>query len=385
MALMEAQFTEDGINELRSKIGTELALPLIYNDTATKARIRVFVDGIGDVNPLFRDDKYAKNTRYGQVVAPHSWIYSIATGAGFTSLRGVHGFHSADDLEFYKPILVGDTLTPKFILGNVEEKKGKFAGRMIMEYHEKTYHNQRNELVAKGTALVIRTERSSARKEKKYSELTLPHPWTDEEIRKIEDEEMGEEIRGGNTRYWEDVEIHDNLPPLVIGPLGMTDEIAFCMAVGGPFRAHGSMLRLYKKSPAWGFRNPETRALESLAAVHFNKDAAHDAGLPYPYEVGVQRNCWFIQFLTDWMGDDGWLKRCYTEYRRFIYMSDVVRFRGEVTSKYVDEAGEHCVDIEATVLNQRSENTTVARATVILPSREAQMFPVAKRLSNEKE
>jgi acyl dehydratase len=382
MGLSDGKFTEEGISELRSKIGTELALPLIFNDSATKARIRAFVDGIGDVNPLFRDENYAKNTRYGRIVAPPSWIYSVATGAAFTSLRGVHGFHSADDLEFYRPILVGDTLTPRAILRDVKEKVGKFAGRMIMEYHEKTYHNQRKELVAKGTALVIRTERSSAREKKKYSALTLPHPWTEEELKAIEDEALNEQIRGGNIRFWEDVEIHENLSPLVVGPLGLTDEIAFCMGVGGPLKAHGAMLRLYRKSPAWGFRDSETHALESIAAVHFNKNAAREAGLPYPYEVGVQRNCWFIQFLTDWMGDDGWLKRCYAEYRNFIYLSDAVWFRGEVTGKYIDNAGEHCVDIEATALNQRSQNTTVARATIILPSREAQTFPVAKRLSN---
>jgi len=382
MALSDGKFTEEGINELRSKIGTELPLPLIFNDTATKARIRAFVDGIGDVNPLFRDESYAKNTRYGRIVAPPSWIYSVATGAAFTSLRGVHGFHSADDLEFYRPILVGDTLTPRAILRDVKEKVGKFAGRMIMEYHEKTYHNQRKELVAKGTALVIRTERSSAREKKKYSAVTLPHPWTEEELKALEDEALNEQIRGGNIRFWEDVKIHENLSPLVVGPLGLTDEIAFCMGVGGPLKAHGAMLRLYRKSPAWGFRDSETHALESLAAVHFNKNAARDAGLPYPYEVGVQRNCWFIQFLTDWMGDEGWLKRCYAEYRNFIYLSDAVWFRGEVTGKYIDNAGEHCVDIEATALNQRSQNTTVARATIILPSREAQTFPVAKRLSN---
>ncbi|MFC1820873.1 hypothetical protein ACFLZG_07320 [Thermodesulfobacteriota bacterium] len=122
--------------------------------------------------------------------------------------------------------------------------------------------------------------------------------------------------------------------------------------------------------------------MESVASVHWNKQAAKSAGLAYPYEIGIQRNCWIIQLLTNWMGDEGWLKRCYVEYRKFIFLSDVVWIRGKITRKYVDEDNEHCVDIKLTAFNQREEDTITGNATVILPSREKQYFPVTKRLEN---
>jgi hypothetical protein len=121
-------------------------------------------------------------------------------------------------------------------------------------------------------------------------------------------------------------------------------------------------------------------ALEPIASVHWLKNAANMAGLPYPYAVGMQINAWLIQFFTNWVGDEGWLKRCYAEYRSFLYMSDIVRFTGKVTKKYKDDNGEYCVDIETSNLNQRGENVITAHATVILPSRELDTTPVKKRL-----
>jgi hypothetical protein len=89
-----------------------------------------------------------------------------------------------------------------------------------------------------------------------------------------------------------------------------------------------------------------------------------------------------INLLTNWIGDDGWLKKCYCEYRHFVYLSDVVSLYGKVVNKYVDENSEYCVDIETGGLNQRGENVMPGKSTVILPSREANTWPVAKRLAS---
>jgi hypothetical protein len=88
--------------------------------------------------------------------------------------------------------------------------------------------------------------------------------------------------------------------------------------------------------------------------------------------------------LTNWMGDEGWLKSNYAEYRRFVYFSDVVWFSGKVTKKYVDDNGEHCIDIETHGTNQRGEDTVPGKSTVILPSRAAGTWPVEKRLPSKK-
>ena len=117
-----------------------------------------------------------------------------------------------------------------------------------------------------------------------------------------------------------------------------------------------------------------------MASVHWFKYPANKAGLPYPYAVGMQINSWFIQFLTNWIGDEGWLKRCYAEYRGFLYISEAVWFKGQVTDKRIDENGEYCVDIETSGTNQRGNNIIPGKASVILPSRDAKTWPVKIRL-----
>ncbi len=166
----------------------------------------------------------------------------------------------------------------------------------------------------------------------------------------------------------------------------MTDMISFCSSGAAPtlrLQAHGAALRQYRQHPAWSFRDPGTFALEPIFAVHFNKQAANAMGLPFPYNIGVQTHCWGIHFLTNWMGDDGWLKRSQTRYLKFIYHSDVVRIVGSVTNKYIDDEGDYCVDIDWLAVNQRNEQVLSGMATIALPSRNNNLWPVSKRLRSE--
>jgi len=383
--MAESEFTPELIEEMKSKRGLKLrAENHLFNEEATKGAIRRFVDGIGDPNPLFRDEVYGNRTKYGSIIAPPSWVFSVLAGIQF-GWRGLAGFHSASEMEFHKPIRLNDKIRPEETFLDFEgPKESEFAGRMIFDYFEDKYFNQREELVSKVIRLVIRTERKAARKKGKYKKLTLPHPWTEKELKSIEEEVLSEEIRGENPRFWEDVKEGEELKPVVKGPLGLTDIVAMCVAGLAPAKltAHGVSLREYRKKPAWAFRDTDTFALEPIYAVHYNRQAANAMGLPYSYDVGTQRHCWQIHLLTNWMGDEGWLMRSKAEYRKFVYLSDVVRISGRVTSKYLNETGEHCVDIETHALNQRGEDVMPGTATVALPSKNEprEKWPVAIRL-----
>ncbi|MBW1998441.1 MAG: MaoC family dehydratase N-terminal domain-containing protein [Deltaproteobacteria bacterium] len=383
--MTEGEFTPELIKEMEEKRGLKLRVEgHLFNEEATRGAIRRFVDGIGDGNPLWRDEEYSGKTRYGSIIAPPSWVFSVLAGIQF-GWRGLAGFHSASEMEFYIPIRVGDKIRPEETFLDFEgPKPSQFAGRMVFDYFEDKYLNQGRELVAKVIRLVIRTERKEAKKKGKYKKIQLPHPWTEKELQAIEEEILSEEIRGAVPRYWEDVSVGDELRPVIKGPLGLTDIVAMCVAGLAPARlmAHGVALREYRKKPAWAFRDPNTFALEPIYAVHYNKEAANAMGLPFPYDVGTQRHCWQIHLLTNWMGDEGWLKKSRAEYRRFVYLSDMVRVTGKVVKKYVDEEGEHCVDIETHAMNQREEDTMPGTATVALPARRSpeETWPVAKRL-----
>lgn len=375
-----ASVTEEGLAKLQSLIGTKLRISQQFNGLASKEAIRNFANGVGDPNPLWRDEEYARRSSYGCIVAPPSWLYSVFPTWVSVGLPGVHGFHSGNDWEFYRPVLVGDTITPECIFCGYKEKQSRFSGRLIMVREEARYYNQRGELVATAKTWNARAERRAARERGKYSHIKLPHPWTEEELKRIEEEVLSEEIRGSTPRYWEDVQVGEELHPVIKGPFGLTDMIAYCVgAQPVQLLAHGLSLRLYQRHPAWAFRDPNSCALEPIYGVHYNKAAANAAGLPYPYDVGTQRQCWLIHLLTNWMGDDGWLKRNYAEYRQFVFFSDVVRLGGRVTKKYIDENGEGCVDIETWAVNQRGDNTMPGHSAVLLPSRERDSWPLRQR------
>lgn len=385
--MTEATFTPELIEEMKSKRGLKLRVGNHgFNEEATRGAIKRFCDGIGDANPLFRDISYAEKTAYGAIIAPPSWVFSVLAGIQF-GWRGIAGFHSASDMEFYIPIRHNDVITPAETFVDFEgPKESKFAGRLISDFFEDTYTNQNGEMAAKVIRLVIRTERAAARKKGKYHKIELPHPWTEVELEDIEDQVLAEEIRGSETRYWEDVNVGDPLQPVVKGPLGLTDIVAMCVAGLAPARlmAHGVALREYKKKPAWAFRDPNTNALEPIYAVHYNHEAAKAMGLPFAYDVGTQRHTWQIQLLTNWMGDDGWLKKCKAEYRKFVYLSDVLWITGEVTDKFVDDDGEHCVTIETHAKNQRDEDAMPGSAVVALPSKtkDKDQWPVSTRMKS---
>ena len=386
-ATAQPKTIEDGIisdqalADFKRRVGSQLRIRNIFNEEATKDAIRKFADGIGDGNPLWRDTSYAAQSDYGSIIAPPSWLNSVFPTWVLQGLPGVHAIHISTRWDFHRPVYLDDRITPQCFFTGFDIKSNSFAGRSVIERQEARYFNQEGELVAVAHPVGFRSQRTSIRKNGKYLDLELPHPWTEEELLEIEEMVLSEEIRGANQRYWEDVEPGEALTPVVKGPLGMTDALAFCIgAAPVQIKAHGLALREYRKHPAWCFRDPETCALEPVYGVHYNRAAANACGLPYPYDAAVQRNCWQIHLLTNWMGDHGWLQSCYAEYRKFVYFSDVVRLTGKVVKKYINGEGECCVDIETRAENQRGEDVMPGTARVLLPSRENGYRPLERRL-----
>jgi len=384
--LHENALTDATLTDWEKRIGLELRVGNVFNQTVSYEAIRNFSNGVGDANPLYRDPEYAQKSMYEALVASPSWTASVFPHWVLQGLPGIHADHSASDWEFLKPIYVSDKIYPKCYFVGYDVKPSKFANRTAFEYQRFEYWNQRGELVSRGYNLLVRYERQTAKKRSeegkgKYDYIKIPHPWTEEELEKVDEDILNEDIRGAKIRYWEDVQIGDELTPVVKGPFGMTDIVAYCVgAAPVQLAAHGVQLRLYKQHPAWGFRDPVDKAWEPVYGVHYLNSAAKGVGALYAYDVGIQRHCWLVNLLTNWVGDAGWLKSCNAQYRRFVYHSDAVRFHGKVTRKYIDENGEYCVDIMTDGINQRGENTIPGHSTVILPSREKGTWPVKERL-----
>lgn len=386
--MMDSRITPEMIENMRSKLGTKLRIDdSVHNEYATRMAILKFAEGIGDSNPLWSNSEYANESRFGCIVAPPSFIWACFAQVQF-GWRGLGGFHAGCDVEFLKPILMGDKIAAECVFESFDgPKDSSFAEETIIDHYTNKYWNQSGDLVANYHWWVVHFARGKAREKAEHHKIELPHPWKDEELKQIEQEILSEEIRGSEPRYWEDVEIGDELKPVVKGPLGVTDEVAYIVGGGVPvprIQAHGVALRSYRKHPAWAFKDPNTSALEPIFAVHYNKMAANAMGLPQAYDVGIQRHCWGIHLVTNWMGDHAWLKRSYTEYRKFVYLSDVVWIKGKITKKYIDEDGDHCVYIERSAINQREENVMPGYAIVSLPSKQNGFSPLDKRIIRER-
>ena len=344
---------------------------IYFNRQSSKDGIRHFVDGMGDLNPLFRDEEYAKKTKYKSIIAPGSYLYTIQwTSPGFGG-AGIHGWYSGGEWEWYRPIFAGDEFIVVSALRELEEKHGRMGkGRTWIDYGEPMYINQRGEIVGKERGWGVMAERTTSGSAGKYRD-TPETIYTREDWIKILDMYDDEEIRGAETRYWEDVQVGDKIGPMVKGPLSVRDEVAWLMGAGSPyFRAHKIEYQYESRHPKALEYVEETGDADVPELVHILDQFARTIGVERAYDYGSQRMSWLCNFFTNWIGDDGFLWKMSGDERVFNQMGDITTFEGKVTKKYMEE-GHCCVDIEAWAKNQRDEwSMPPQTSTVILPSRE---------------
>jgi hypothetical protein len=97
---------------------------------------------------------------------------------------------------------------------------------------------------------------------------------------------------------------------------------------------------------------------------------ARDVGMPGGYDVGPQRISWMGQLMTNWMGDDGFLRKLSVSVRRPNIFGDVSWCKANIVDKRMED-GACLVDLELSVENQLGEITAKGTAVVELPSRVA--------------
>ena len=65
----EGRITDEAVAAARRMIGMQLRPEGPYLQDATQDTIRNFCNGIGDLNPLYRDAEYARNSRFGGIIS----------------------------------------------------------------------------------------------------------------------------------------------------------------------------------------------------------------------------------------------------------------------------------------------------------------------------
>ena len=137
--------------------------------------------------------------------------------------------------------------------------------------------------------------------------------------------------------YWEDIDVGQEVPPFI----RMTDHMNWTRHMA----AYGEFI-----------------------AMFMDDEAGRANGLPGAQGPGLMRTTYLHGMLHEWIGDEGFIKRLSAQFRGSNLRGDILTCNARVTGKRV-EGGEHLVDLELSIDNQKNENVNPGEATVILPSR----------------
>jgi acyl dehydratase len=132
-------------DEPKKFIGTE-SEPVTHD--VERGAIRLFAQAIGDPNPLFNDEKQARKTRFGGMIAPPTYVRLLMPGEmprmeiPKMPKRLLDG---GSEWEFFEPIRPGDRITVIARLADLRETEGRM-GTMVVRVIEVRYVNQFDEV-----------------------------------------------------------------------------------------------------------------------------------------------------------------------------------------------------------------------------------------------
>jgi len=367
--------TDAALDELRQRIGQPIENtiePWCYE--ATRDNIRHYAHGIGDDNPLWCDPEYARRSPYGDVIALPSFLLSCSRiASGYVGgLPGIHAMWAGANFEWHKVVRRNTAIATRASLKDLVEHQTRFAGRSIQQiYHVDFFEEATGDLLASCDSWCFRTDRDVARESgTKYSEVMTREPrvYSQEELDRVYRLYDAEDIRGDRPRYWEDVKAGDTLPTMAKGPMTVTGFICYAQGWGGLYiRANKLAYKMQRRHPGTGIRN-RFGIPDCPERVHWEPEFARKVGVPGAYDYGPERFSWMTHAVTNWMGDDAFLRSMKCEVRRHNPEGDLLFIEGRVTRTF-EENGRKCAELALTARNQDDALSATAQAVVELPSR----------------
>ncbi|MDR7167314.1 acyl dehydratase [Nocardia kruczakiae] len=380
--------TDSAFERSRARIGIPERPLTPHNHEVATDNVRHFAYAYGDSNPLWCDPEYGKNTRWGGLIAPPNFMYTMGENAAppltpeqkaalkGDPFAGLGSYQAVMEFEYYKPLRLGDRCQVIRAQVGVQEKPSRFGNRTAHVTNDFLFANGDGDIVTIQRGTWINAERHTSRANaKKVDPIDFTEPYTDEQLAEIDAAYDAETIRGAETRYFEDVAIGDEIQPRVKGPLTMTDVVVWHVGWGmqlTPPGAFGISRKIRRKIP--GLYPPNSRNIpDTVQRLHWESERAAELGIPMNYDYGAMRETWLTHAITDWMGDDAWLWKLSCQHRKFNYMGDTTWVTGTVVDKreVTDEQGaRHEVHLQLACTNQRGEVNTPGTAVVLLPTRD---------------
>jgi acyl dehydratase len=145
--------------ELKAWIGREAHYPA--REELGRASIRYFALALGDDNPLYVDDAYARKAGYPSVIAPPTLIcescqyaHRAPNADGYIG----HEWHlpvpsarlirAGNDYEFMRPVLPTDRISVTWTLESIVEKPSSRGGTQLFVSSVARYRDAQGEVVA---------------------------------------------------------------------------------------------------------------------------------------------------------------------------------------------------------------------------------------------
>jgi acyl dehydratase len=153
-------------SELKARVGEER----VYRSPTElgHAAIRYFALAIGDDNPLYLDDAYAKRHGHPSVIAPptlvcetNQFVPGTRDADGYLTqmfdleVPGTRQIRGGNDYEFVRPLLPADRITITWRLGDMAERTTSSGTEMLVVTAVATYTDAAGETVARNTETII--------------------------------------------------------------------------------------------------------------------------------------------------------------------------------------------------------------------------------------
>lgn len=361
-----------------SKIAS--SFPLAHS-LVTDEVIHDYACNIGDNNPLFNSTEYAKKTQWGGAIAPAGgFVRYLAETGSFSREGALEGFsflYGGTTYEYNDVIRAGESYhIHDDFLGVTEkklppEKAAKY--RLLSISDRRSYINQNGKTIvtATGTVLVTCVYPGNIKKEDSvvYGKVEKPS-YTYEELESIyryyEDYCDGKYTRGAKPRYWEDVAEGEDMPVMIKGPLDVTDMASYACAVG--LQMGGAATKWESIRYLHDVRDPETNNYLNRDAFHYSDLFGRANGFPMALVYGALQECYLCEYVTDWIGDDGFVKQIKLQQRRPCFHGDIIYVKGHVARKFIED-GEYLVELQYCAKNQNGVKLIPASAIVRLPTK----------------
>jgi len=336
-------------DDMRALVGTWQGAPHVGGEVHVED-IRKFATSVGDYNPLWLDEDYARGTRWGGVIAPPTFVdrftpfYVLDDDNNQGYLSGPtpievpfrHGFSAGDETEAFRPVRPGDVIVATTTISDLFEKVGQHStGRMLFVRYDKTYRNQRDDIVSICRWTSVKYEGpvngDQQPADSQAPAYTPPTPDMSSLTSMSEREE----------HWYTPVYFEDATEGLELAPV--------------------SRLQTQKRFVRWA------QASNDLSDIHYDYQLMMGRDLPDVVGQGALSLGYIVAMLSDWYAPNGFLKKVSVQYRRYSVPGDVLTAKAVVTGTR-QEGQENLVDLNVWAENQDGVRVTLGQATISLPS-----------------